>query len=187
MKMHTAVSTTTFLILLLLQTNVNAFSFQTERRLLCQRKTNRNELKASLDVLEILRPPVESYVNLWVPLFKVAPLPEALLHWGHGSAMAIVLLAMGGTGSFLGWQIRLGNGDKKYPFTLGNTARKEHPKVMGLATLFFLLGGQGGLVLQAAQGHDILKSDHALTALSGLSLLLLQVSNRCHFVHQLIC
>lgn len=36
-------------------------------------------------------------------------LPEPLVHWGHAGNMAVVLLAMGGYGSYLGWQIRVGD------------------------------------------------------------------------------
>lgn len=36
-------------------------------------------------------------------------LPEALVHWGHPGNMAVVLLAMGGYGTYLGWQIRTGD------------------------------------------------------------------------------
>lgn len=134
-------------------------------------------LKASTEIFEGIRGPVESYVNIWVPLFKdIQPsVPEALIHWGHGGAMATVLFAMGGIGTFLGWQMRLGNGSNVYSFTMGKTAREMHPIIMGLASFFFLLGGQGGLVLLATQGKDILHSDHALTAIIGLGLLAVQV------------
>merc|ERR1719478_1609611 len=69
--------------------------------------------------LEALEPAVQSYVNIWVPLFEGAKAagiaPEFLLHWGHGAAMSTVLFAMGGYGAYLGWQTRFGNGDVEYP------------------------------------------------------------------------
>ena len=142
-------------------------------RSICTRA--KTSLHSTNEVLEILREPLTAYANIWVPLFKEVSIPPLLLHWGHGSAMATVLVAMAGAGSYLGWQIRLGNGEEKFAIALGKTAREEHPKMMGLAALFFLLGGQGGLVLLAAQGQDILHSEHAVTALLGLGCLAVQV------------
>ena len=105
-------------------------------------------LSSLMEASEGAKGAVESYVNLFVPAFKQAQeaglAPEAILHWGHGAAMATVLFAMGGIGTFLGWQIRLGGGSNTYAFTLGKTAREQHPLIMGLAFFFFLLGGQGG-------------------------------------------
>lgn len=122
--------------------------------------------------------PVTAYVNIWVPLFKSAQesglAPEFLLHWGHGAAMATVLLAMGGYGTFLGWQTRLGNGGVVYPLSVGKTAADLHPTLMGLALFLFLLGGQGGLVLLAAAGQPILQSAHSSTAIIGLLLMSMQ-------------
>ena len=85
---------------------------------------------------------VESYVNIWVPLFTGVKdiVPDAILKWGHGGAMATVLVAMGGIGAFLGYQIRVGNGEATYPVTLGKTAREQHPLIMSLMVFFFLLG-----------------------------------------------
>jgi len=122
--------------------------------------------------------PVESYVNIWVPMFQSAQeaglAPDALIHWGHAAAMGMVLLAMGGFGTFLGWQIRLGNGATVYPLTLSKTAAEMHPLLMGAALFFFFLGGQGGLVLLATQGQPILQSAHSSTAVIGLSLMAAQ-------------
>ena len=87
-------------------------------------------------------------MNIWIPLFKSAQesglAPEFLIHWGHAGAMATVLLAMGGYGTFLGWSTRLGNGAAVYPLSLGQSARALHPQLMGLALFLFFLGGQGG-------------------------------------------
>jgi len=90
--------------------------------------------------------------------------------------MLTVLVAMGGIGAFLGFQIRGGNGDGQYAFTLGKTAREQHPLIMSLMAFFFLLGGQGGLVLLAARGEPILESEHAVSAITGLSLLAVQAA-----------
>jgi hypothetical protein len=90
--------------------------------------------------------------------------------------MATVLFTMGGYGAFLGWQTRLGNGETVYPLSLGEAARELHPKLMGLALFFFLLGGQGGLVLLATAGEPILASAHSSTAVIGIALLLAQAA-----------
>jgi hypothetical protein len=80
--------------------------------------------------------------------------------------MGIVLTTMASFGTWLGWKIRwvavdcavrhrraqqtaivllhrAGEGDLEFT---GKTARELHPTLMGLAALFFFLGGQGGLV-----------------------------------------
>merc|ERR1719478_277670 len=128
--------------------------------------------------LEAVEPAVQSYVNIWVPLFEGAKAagiaPEVLLHWGHGGAMATVLFLMCGYGAFLGWQTRLGNGEEIYPLSLNEAARELHPKLMGAALFFFLLGGQGGLVLLATAGEPILTSAHSSTAVIGIALLISQ-------------
>jgi len=123
---------------------------------------------------------VSAYVNIWTPLFQSAKesglAPEFLLHWGHGAAMGTVLLAMGGYGTFLGWQTRLGNGGTVYPLSLGQAAKELHPTLMGAALFFFFLGGQGGLVLLAVAGQPILQSAHSSTAVLGLGLMAAQAA-----------
>jgi hypothetical protein len=79
---------------------------------------------------------------------------------------------MGLIGAYMGWQIRLGNGEDVTPLTLGETIRVAHPKIIGGAfVFFFLLGGQGGLVLLDAQDKSILESPHAMTAVLSVVLL----------------
>ncbi len=88
----------------------------------------------------------------------------------HGLNMATVLFAMGGYGTYLGWQIRAGNGGDA-TFGTPDTAAELHPKLMAGMTLFFLAGGQGGLLFNLLQGKPLLESPHAVSALAGLLLL----------------
>lgn len=121
---------------------------------------------------------LEGYANFWVPYFQTARdagiAPDFLIHWGHAGAMAAVLCSMGLIGSWMGWQIRSGNGNDVNALTLGETVREAHPKIMAGMAFFFLLGGQGGLVLNAVQGNPVLESTHALTATAGLAALAVQ-------------
>ena len=132
-------------------------------------------------LLDGLKGPAKAYADIWTPWFKDYydngnGLPEALLHWGHAGAMTSVLLSMGLIGAAMGWQIRFGAGNESNALTLGETVREAHPKIMGGAAFFFLLGGQGGLVLkQTLEAGNVLESPHAVTGILALTLLAFQV------------
>ena len=96
--------------------------------------------------------------------------PEFVTHYFHGLNMATVLLAMGGYGTYLGWQVRAGNGGDA-TFGTPDTAADLHPKLMLGMFLFFAAGGQGGLLFNLLQGKPLLESPHAVSALAGLMLL----------------
>eukprot|EP00638_Chattonella_subsalsa_P008771 CAMPEP_0117758402 /NCGR_PEP_ID=MMETSP0947-20121206/15356_1 /TAXON_ID=44440 /ORGANISM="Chattonella subsalsa, Strain CCMP2191" /LENGTH=165 /DNA_ID=CAMNT_0005578581 /DNA_START=269 /DNA_END=766 /DNA_ORIENTATION=+ len=119
-------------------------------------------------------PALDSYLNLFVPTLKSLNLPAPLIHWFHGANMATVLFAMGGYGTYLGWNIRSGNGDGDVAMLKEETVSSLHQKLMAGMFLFFALGGQGGLVFTLVEGRDILETPHALTAAIGLSLLTVQ-------------
>jgi hypothetical protein len=131
-----------------------------------------------MSALELLKGPLQSYADIWVPLFKEAQesglAPDWLIHWGHPAAMGTVLLTMCTFGAYLGWQTRLGKGGEANLLTLGETVREFHPKLMAGACFFFFLGGQGGIVLSAVQGKPLLESTHATTAFLGMGLLAVQ-------------
>jgi hypothetical protein len=129
---------------------------------------------AGILALDGLVPAFEAYSDIWTPALFSLGVPDFILHWGHGAAMFTVLAAMGGYGTYLGWQTRLGNGDDVLPLNLGKPNRAMHSTLMPVMVLMFLLGGQGGFVLLRGQGQPILESPHASTAVIGLSLLFLQ-------------
>ena len=99
-----------------------------------------------------------------------AQVPQFVKTWFHAINMATVLFAMGGYGTYLGWQTRAGNGGDA-TFGTSDTAAELHPKLMGGMTLLFLAGGQGGILFNLVQGRPVLESPHAMSALAGLLLL----------------
>ncbi|CAI5986959.1 unnamed protein product, partial [Closterium sp. NIES-65] len=116
------------------------------------------------DALRELLEPYGELVRSW-------NLPDWLIHWGHPGNMAVVLLAMGGYGSYLGWQIRLASSPEAKA-----AARAAHPPIMGFMFLFFAIGATGGLTSLVTTGRPIFESPHAYSGMAGLVLLTIQTA-----------
>mmetsp|Transcript_56857 Transcript_56857/g.144144 ORF Transcript_56857/g.144144 Transcript_56857/m.144144 type:complete len:224 (-) Transcript_56857:104-775(-) len=129
--------------------------------------------------LEGLRGPLEAVAKTSLevnPALKEFPKP--VLVWLHPVAQAVVFIAFA-YGVYLGWQVRTGKGEEP-AFVLPGLgsgplpASEAHPLYMRFALGVFLFNAIGGIINLAALGQPILESDHALTAVAGLVLLVLQ-------------
>ncbi|KAI3961560.1 hypothetical protein MKW92_032754 [Papaver armeniacum] len=96
-------------------------------------------------------------------------LPGWLVHWGHPGNMAVVLFAMGGYGTYLGFRIKYSDDVEEKA-----NAKDLHPKLLGGMFFFFALGATGGITSLVTSNKPILESPHAVTAFIGLGLLSLQ-------------
>ena len=113
--------------------------------------------------------PIRALLEPQAQFFSTLNLPEPLIHWGHPANMAVVLFAMGGYGSWLGWQIRLSD-----DADMIEKAKDMHPKLVGGMAAFFAVGALGGMMSLLMQGKDIFSSPHFVSGVSGLVLLALQ-------------
>nr|GMD44524.1 Di-heme cytochrome, transmembrane [Ipomoea batatas] len=112
---------------------------------------------------------VKSVFGPFVELVKSLNLPDWLVHWGHPGNMAVVLFAMGGYGTYLGFRIRFSNDVEERA-----KAKDLHPKLLAGMFFFFALGATGGITSLLTSDKPILESPHAVTGLIGLSLLTIQ-------------
>ncbi|KAL2481358.1 hypothetical protein Adt_34324 [Abeliophyllum distichum] len=112
---------------------------------------------------------VRSLFGPFVELVKSWNLPDWLVHWGHPGNMAVVLFAMGGYGTYLGFRIRFSDDVEEKA-----KAKDLHPKLLGGMFFFFALGATGGITSLLTSDKPILESPHAVTGFIGLSLLTLQ-------------
>lgn len=119
------------------------------------------DLAASLGIAKALQPAADTFASF--------NLPTPLIKFGHPGNMAVVLLAMGGYGTYLGWQLRLSDD----PDVIAK-AKDLHPKLALGMTLFFSLGAIGGLTSLVVQGKPLYQEPHAFTGTIGLVLLYLQ-------------
>ncbi|KAI3522848.1 hypothetical protein L1887_00900 [Cichorium endivia] len=114
---------------------------------------------------------IRSLFGPFVELVKSLDLPGWLVHWGHPGNMAVVLFAMGGYGTYLGFRIRFSDDvDEKA------MAKDLHPKLLAGMFFFFALGATGGVTSLLTSDRPILESPHAVTGLIGLTLLAIQTS-----------
>ena len=90
-----------FLIMLLACTKL-AYAFKSTRHLFTSEHSTQQLKVVPEQLLDIIKQPIENYVNIWVPLMKDTAMPEFILRWGHGAAMSTVLASMGGVGTYLG-------------------------------------------------------------------------------------
>ncbi|OVA17996.1 Protein of unknown function DUF4079 [Macleaya cordata] len=112
---------------------------------------------------------VRSLIGPFVELVKSWNLPDWLVHWGHPGNMAVVLFAMGGYGTYLGFRIRYSDDVEEKA-----NAKDLHPKLLGGMFFFFALGATGGITSLLTSDKPIFESPHAVTGFIGLTLLTIQ-------------
>ncbi|KAK9289442.1 hypothetical protein L1049_007597 [Liquidambar formosana] len=112
---------------------------------------------------------VRSLFGPFVELVKSWNLPGWLVHWGHPGNMAVVLFAMGGYGTYLGFRIRFSDDVEEKAM-----AKDLHPKLLAGMFFFFALGATGGVTSLLTSDKPIFESPHAITGTIGLALLTIQ-------------
>ncbi|KAJ4979168.1 hypothetical protein NE237_009948 [Protea cynaroides] len=112
---------------------------------------------------------VRSLFGPFVELIKSWNLPGWLVHWGHPGNMAVVLFAMGGYGTYLGFRIRFSDDVEEKA-----KAKDLHPKLLAGMFFFFALGATGGVTSLLTSDKPIFESPHAVTGIVGLTLLTIQ-------------
>ncbi|XP_021743871.1 uncharacterized protein LOC110709920 [Chenopodium quinoa] len=112
---------------------------------------------------------VRSAFAPFVEIVKSLNLPDWLVHWGHPGNMAVVLFAMGGYGTYLGFRIRFSDDVEEKA-----KAKDLHPKLLAGMFFFFALGATGGVTSLLTSDRPIFESPHAVTGVIGLALLTLQ-------------
>ncbi|KAG2289677.1 hypothetical protein Bca52824_049281 [Brassica carinata] len=112
---------------------------------------------------------VRSVIGPFVEIVKSLNLPDWLVHWGHPGNMAVVLFAMGGYGTYLGFRIRYSDDIEEKA-----KAKDLHPKLLAGMFFFFSLGATGGITSLLTSDKPIFESPHAVTGFIGLALLTIQ-------------
>lgn len=112
---------------------------------------------------------MRSVFEPFVEIVKSLNLPDWLVHWGHPANMAVVLFAMGGYGTYLGFRIRYSDDVEEKA-----KAKDLHPKLLAGMFFFFALGATGGVTSLLTSDKPIFESPHAVTGVIGLALLTIQ-------------
>ncbi|XP_006294833.2 uncharacterized protein LOC17889183 [Capsella rubella] len=112
---------------------------------------------------------VSSVIGPFAEIVKSLNLPDWLVHWGHPGNMAVVLFAMGGYGTYLGFRIRFSDDIEEKA-----KAKDLHPKLLAGMFFFFALGATGGITSLLTSDKPIFESPHAVTGFIGLGLLTIQ-------------
>ncbi|XP_006651019.3 uncharacterized protein LOC102703475 [Oryza brachyantha] len=113
--------------------------------------------------------PLRAVFGPFAELVKTWGLPGWLVHWGHPGNMAVVLFAMGGYGTYLGFRIKLSDDPEEKA-----KAKDLHPKLLAGMFFFFALGATGGITALLTSDKPIFESPHAVTGIIGLALLTIQ-------------
>lgn len=98
--------------------------------------------------------------------FNTLGLPEWLVEWGHPGLMGFMILGMGAPGAAIGWQGRLNENKRE-----GVQQKRLHENIMVAFFLLAFLGGTGGTLSVAMQGHDVWNTLHFKSAVVVLILL----------------
>ncbi|CAA7042130.1 unnamed protein product [Microthlaspi erraticum] len=112
---------------------------------------------------------VRSVIGPFVEIVKSLNLPDWLVHWGHPGNMAVVLFAMGGYGTYLGFRIRYSDDIEEKA-----KAKDLHPKLLAGMFFFFAAGATGGITSLLTSDKPIFESPHAVSGFIGLALLTIQ-------------
>mmetsp|Transcript_26452 Transcript_26452/g.41870 ORF Transcript_26452/g.41870 Transcript_26452/m.41870 type:complete len:269 (-) Transcript_26452:311-1117(-) len=109
--------------------------------------------------------------NGYPQMFRDLDLPGFFYKWFHAGNMAIAGGAMGGYGTWLGFETKAGRGDDPAWGALnGETKRELHKLLMAGAALVFAAGGLGGVTFMLTLNKSVFDSPHAVTGMAELLL-----------------
>lgn len=111
----------------------------------------------STTVAELLEP-----LAAW---FRSLGIPEVVTHWGHPLMMSIVVLLMGSSMAYAGWQGRTATDEEKKA-----AGKAMHRQLAPLVFLFITTGYTGGVLSLVMQHKPIFESPHFVTGTVAIAL-----------------